>query len=76
MDDDLVSIGTINLDVRSGLLNYEQTAIFEDRRAAEMTEAMLADDFAEAYRLEKSLDEQPVERRVMAQMSRLLAPML
>jgi cardiolipin synthase len=46
IDDDISVIGTINLDIRSALLNFEQAAIFEDRGMAAAVEAMLEDDIA------------------------------
>jgi cardiolipin synthase len=45
IDDDIASIGTVNLDIRSALLNFEQTALFEDRRVAAEVAAMLERDF-------------------------------
>lgn len=76
VDDDLVSVGTINLDIRSGILNFEQTAILQGAEAGRMTEEMLRADFARAYRMDASFDQQPKLRRVAAQVTRLLAPVL
>ncbi len=75
-DDDLVSIGTINLDVRSGLLNFEQTAIFHDAASGRMVKEMLTADFARAYRMTERLDQLSPWRRIAARASRLLAPVL
>jgi cardiolipin synthase A/B len=41
VDDDVVSIGTFNLDIRSCLLNFETTVVLNDRRFAQAVEAML-----------------------------------
>jgi len=76
IDDDLVSVGSVNLDIRSGLLNFELTVLIESQRAARAVETMLARDMENAYRLEKSLSEQPALRRVLARVSRLMAPQL
>lgn len=76
VDDDLVSIGTMNLDIRSCMLNYEQTAIFLDRGAARDVETMLKADFARAHRMDRWLEEQPLHIRLGAPFARLFAPML
>jgi cardiolipin synthase A/B len=51
VDDDIVSVGTFNLDIRSCLLNFETTVVFCDRDAAAEVEAMLTADFAQSVRL-------------------------
>jgi cardiolipin synthase len=33
VDDEVASVGTINLDIRSGILNFENTAVIEDTDA-------------------------------------------
>ena len=76
VDDDLTSVGSVNLDIRSGLLNFELTVVTESREAAARVEAMLETDFANAFRLDRDLAEQPVWRRVLARVSRLMAPQL
>lgn len=76
VDDDVVSVGTFNLDVRSCLLNFETTAILCDPRAARAVEAMLARDFAQARRLDRPLDDAPLWLRASAPVARLLAPLL
>lgn len=76
VDDSLASIGTTNMDNRSCRLNFEATVVVFDERAAGEVAAMLEADFARAYLLEKSLDEQPWGRRVGAPFARLLAPVL
>jgi cardiolipin synthase len=76
VDDDLASVGTINLDIRSGLLNFEHTAIIEDRGFAREVEEMLAADFARAEPMETYLHERPRWLRLAALSARLLAPLL
>jgi cardiolipin synthase A/B len=76
VDDDIVSIGTMNLDIRSCLLNFETTAVICDTRAAAEVEAMLEADFARSLRLDRTLDQQPLWLRVAAPVARLLAPLL
>ncbi|MBM9593094.1 cardiolipin synthase [Roseitranquillus sediminis] len=76
VDNDVTSVGTINLDIRSGLLNFEQTVIIEDRRAAAEVEAMLAADFEKSVRLDKGLHQQALWLRIGAPAARLLAPLL
>ncbi len=76
VDEDLCSVGSVNLDVRSGLLNFELTVVVEDAAAARATEDMLRRDFDGAYRLERDLSQQPVHLRVLARVCRLMAPQL
>lgn len=76
VDDDIVSVGSINLDIRSGLLNFEQTAIVEDARFAAEAEAMLRRDFARSERMERRLSERSLWLRVGARAAKLTAPVL
>jgi cardiolipin synthase A/B len=76
VDDDITSVGSVNLDIRSGLLNFELTVLTESREAARRMEAMLMADFAEAVLLERDLAGQPLHRQVLARVSRLMAPQL
>ena len=76
VDDTLASVGTINLDIRSGLLNFEHTAIIEDRAFAREVEEMLVADFTRAERMETYLHERPRWLRLGALGARLLAPIL
>ncbi len=76
VDDDLASVGTTNMDNRSTRLNFEATAMIFDQTAAKMVAEMLDADFARAYLLRKSLDEQPWRIRIGAPFARLLAPIL
>ena len=76
VDDDVASVGSVNLDIRSGLLNFELTVIVESPEAARSVETMLLRDFEGAYRLDTRLSEQPALRRILARVSRLTAPQL
>lgn len=76
VDDCLVSIGTINLDIRSCMLNFETTAIIADRGFATEVERMLEADLARSMRMERTLDQQPIWLRVVAPVARLMAPLL
>lgn len=76
VDDDLSSIGSINLDIRSGLLNFEITVVMESRSAAAAVEAMLQSDFRDAVRIDFDLEDRPVFVRMAARITRLFAPIL
>ena len=73
VDDDIASIGTINIDIRSVMLNFEATAVIEDRAFAERVEAMLEADFARA-RLAPAQGDLGV--RLLAPAARLFGPLL
>ncbi|WP_068115463.1 cardiolipin synthase [Tropicimonas marinistellae] len=76
VDDRLASIGTTNMDNRSCRLNFEATVVVFSERATANVAAMLEADFARAYVLEETLDEQPFRRRLGAPFARLMAPVL
>jgi cardiolipin synthase len=76
VDDCLVSIGTVNLDIRSCMLNFETTAIVADRAFAAEVEKMLEADLARSMRMERTLDQQPFWLRAAAPVARLMAPLL
>ena len=76
VDDDLVSIGTTNLDIRSCRLNFEATVIFFERSVAKETEKMLEADFANSVCLNKDLENQSLKVRVGAPIARLFSPIL
>lgn len=76
VDDDIASIGTINLDNRSCRLNFEATAVLFDPAAAKAVKEMLETDFTRSERLEKELDDQPLYIRLGAPIARLFAPLL
>jgi len=76
VDDDLASVGSINLDIRSGLLNFEITVVMEGASAAADVEAMLRTDLDNATRIDFDLDDRPVLTRMAARVARLMAPVL
>lgn len=76
VDDDLASVGSINLDIRSGLLNFEITVVMEGEAAASAVEDMLRTDFGNATKVETDLDDRPVLTRIAARVSRLMSPVL
>src|SRR3546814_2028398 len=51
VDDDIVSIGTANLDNRSFRLNFELSIVVADRPFSAAVEAMLREDFALSRRV-------------------------
>jgi len=73
VDDDIASVGTLNLDIRSALLNFEQTAVIEDRNFAAKVDAMLQNDFAKSSRVETP---GPWHVQLLAPMVRLFGPLL
>ena len=73
VDDDVASIGTINLDIRSAMLNFEETAVIEDRGVAARVEAMLGADFDRATRAPERFSPGV---RVLAPVARLFGPLL
>jgi cardiolipin synthase len=76
VDDDLASVGSINLDIRSGLLNFELSVVVEGARAAADVEDMLRADFARARRIDFDLADRPHPVQIAARVARLMAPVL
>ena len=76
VDDDLTSIGSINLDVRSGLLNFELTVVMEGKTAASEVETMLSTDFGNATRVDIDLSDRNMIVGMLARIARLFAPVL
>lgn len=74
VDDDIASVGTINLDIRSVMLNFEVTATLEDRGFAAEVEAMLEADFARSTLAPDRLASRRV--RLLAPVARLFGPLL
>jgi cardiolipin synthase len=73
VDDDIASVGTVNLDIRSALLNFEETAVIEDKAFAAGVDAMLRRDFDQATKLETP---GPWHVRLLSPMARLFGPLL
>lgn len=74
VDDDIASIGTINLDFRSIMLNFEQTVLIEDKDFCKEVAQMLAEDFANSERYDG--EKQRLWIRLFAPVAQLLAPVL
>lgn len=73
IDDDLVSVGTVNLDIRSALLNFEQTALVENQTFATQVAAMLDEDFSKSLSLTFP---GPWHVRLLAPVAWLFGPLL
>ena len=76
VDDDIASVGSINLDIRSGLLNFEITVVMEGQSAAKAVEDMLETDFGNATRVDVDLADRSILTGMVARVSRLFAPVL
>lgn len=76
VDDDLAAVGTTNLDNRSFRLNFEAMALFFDTRAAADIDKMLRADFARAFEMSKTIDQQSAYIRYGAPVARLFSPLL
>jgi cardiolipin synthase len=76
VDDDIASIGSINLDIRSGLLNFELTVLMEGKSAASAVEHMLTIDFGHATRVDIDLPDRNLIVGMLARIARLFAPVL
>ena len=77
VDNDLVSVGTANLDNRSFRLNFELSIVVWDRDFAREIERMLDDDFAQSRRVAAGeLDDRSFWFRFGVSLSRLLGPIL
>jgi cardiolipin synthase A/B len=75
MDHDWAAVGTANLDNRSLRLSFEITALIHDRVFAEQVEAMLAQDFQGARKVDPGeLARKPFLFRLAVAAARLLAP--
>ncbi|MCB1929388.1 MAG: cardiolipin synthase [Rhodocyclaceae bacterium] len=77
VDDLLASVGSVNLDHRSILINFEITAFSDDREFVTAVEAMLAEDMRDG--VEVSLDmvnRRSFLNRLSTRAANLLAPVL
>ena len=74
VDDDIASVGTMNIDIRSVMLNFEATALIEGRAFARETEAMLEADFARATLAPPRHESRRVQ--LLAPVARLFGPLL
>ncbi len=77
LDDDLVSIGTVNFDNRSFQINFELTLWFTHARMVEAVEKMLEKDFRKAkLTWPDAFQSRSYVFQVLAQGARLLSPIL
>ena len=77
IDDEVASVGTLNLDNRSCRLNFEATALVFDPGFASDVEAMLTADLDRCELHETALeDTADMLRRYGAPVARLMAPLL
>lgn len=78
IDDDLASVGTVNLDNRSFNLNFEITAFIMDTHFVNQVEKMFLKDFDRSYIIMEmsALDEKPLWFHVAIHAARLMAPLL
>jgi len=77
VDDRVSTVGTANFDNRSFRLNFEVTAIVDDRDFATEMEQMFERDFAHSVLIDPNeFDEKPFWWRFGVQLSRLGAPVL
>ncbi|WP_269582267.1 cardiolipin synthase [Roseibium sp. Sym1] len=77
LDDDLVSIGTVNFDNRSFQINFELTLWFTHERMIRNVEAMLDADFQNArLTWPDAFQSRSYVFQVLAQGARLLSPIL
>jgi len=77
VDDDLVSIGTVNFDNRSFQINFELTLWFTHERMISNVAAMLSEDFQNAkLTWPDAFQSRSYVFRVLAQGARLLSPIL
>lgn len=74
VDDDIASIGTINLDFRSIMLNFEQTVLIEDQAFCKEVDTMLEEDFANSSVFDGG--PQDLWVRTFAPVAKLLSPVL
>src|SRR5207244_9143887 len=77
IDDDLASVGTANLDMRSLRLNFEIALLFADAGFAAEVEKMLEADFARCRPLLiAEIAARSAPFKLAVQVARLLAPVL
>ena len=77
MDDELVSIGTVNSDNRSFQINFELTLWFTHPRMIDNVESMLETDFQNSrLTWPDAFQSRSYVFRVLAQGARLLSPIL
>jgi cardiolipin synthase len=77
IDDRAASVGTANLDNRSFRLNFEIIVLAVDREFAAKVEAMLVEDFAHCFEIDRTeYSNAPAWRRLTMTIARLFSPIL
>ncbi len=77
IDDRAASVGTANLDNRSFRLNFELIVLAVDREFAAKVEAMLVEDFAHCFEIDRTeYSGAPAWRRLTMTIARLFSPIL
>lgn len=77
IDDRAASVGTANLDNRSFRLNFELIVLAVDREFAQKVEAMLVEDFAHCFEIDRTeYTNAPAWRRLTMTVARLFSPIL
>jgi cardiolipin synthase len=77
IDDDLAFVGTVNLDNRSFFINFEITAIMHDEELIRRMKTQFEEDLNVSEELTYEIwDNQPIYKRAIASICRLLAPIL
>ncbi len=76
VDDDMVGIGTTNLDNRSFRLNFETMAVLFDTDLAAQVDTMLRADMGASVEMTRRLADQPPQIRYAAPVARLFSPLL
>jgi cardiolipin synthase len=71
------SVGTVNLDNRSLLLNFELACLFHTPKVVAQLEQQFVDDLQDAVRIDpKVFARRPLGGRVLENVARLFAPVL
>ncbi len=76
VDDTLAAVSTVNLDMRSLLLNFEVTALLTDETSIRAIDTMLAADFENSVEDVWEWNHLGLFRRTAARVCRLFAPLL
>jgi cardiolipin synthase len=77
IDDEIVSVGTANFDIRSFRLNFEVNAFLYDKALAREQVAYFKEDALDSYLLtQEIIDSYSLWQRFKQQFSRLLSPIL
>lgn len=77
VDDELVSVGTVNFDNRSFRINFEITLVFENRELVEQCHRQMIQDFEEADEdPDDPLKEKGLLLTLASRSARLLSPLL